>query len=193
MSEKTHLEIASAILSDAQRVETMGATVSGKLLNLFKECGSEEFEMLCTQAETDWKAKRAKGKADTTLPKCWTQAKSDIKGAVKAGVDVAACDTVSQAKRLKVAANKASKAAKPASAGAKGSSVAQPITAPTQDERTVSQAEVLLEKLSLLSAELREAMIDSFIAQTDKAIAASSDDDVSGEISKLEQHLAEAV
>lgn len=190
MSEKTHLEVASAILSDAQRVETMGATVSGKLLNLFKECGAEEFDMVCTQAETDWKAKRAKGKADTSLPKCWTQAKSDIKGAVKAGVDVAACDTVSQAKRLKIAANKA---AKPASAGAKGGNVVQPITAPTQAERTVSQAEVLLEKLGQLSAELREAMIDSFIAQTEKAIAASSDNDVTGEISKLEQHLAEAV
>lgn len=182
-------DIAARILSDAQRVETMGATVSGKLLALYKECNdAEAFDNACAVAETDWKAKRAKAKQDTRLPSCWSQAKSDIKGAVKAGVDVQAYDTVSSLKKAKIMANKQ------VSATAKGTG-SVPASLPTGvDSLTMAQnkAGELLELLNAMPDTLRDAMLDSFIAQADKALQAMKDESLTAETAALEKHIAAA-
>lgn len=174
--ETTALKTASRILSDAQRVETMGNTVSQKLLELFKQGETvEAFNDVTEQAETDWKAKRAKAKESVTLPRCWSQAKSDIRGAVKAGVNVLECDTVSEAKRKKVALNKANQLkvandddmqapTRPLTAKAPSQGKSKPTSGKGE-----SKLKQLHDALDGLSPEIQDALLDSFIQQAKKA------------------------
>lgn len=54
----------------------------------------DKFIALCTEAEAQYKASKRKG-SKVIIPKQWTQAKSNIKGALNAGLDLKEFDTES--------------------------------------------------------------------------------------------------
>ena len=150
----------------AQRAIDGHATkTSDLILNLFKECkNSVEFKLACTAAETEYKAKCTKAGKTDKLPRCWSQAKSDLIGADKAGVKVMEVASVSQAKREKIVATKAKKEADK-----------QHANAGKQDEDTSHTSSTsnkfiqLGEQLGELSESTREAMLDSFLAMVKRA------------------------
>jgi hypothetical protein len=106
------------------------------------------------------KAKQAKAGKDAVIPRCWVQAKSDLIGASKAGIEIADMASVSHAKREKIKANKANKSTK---------------TGPEKSSDDVSLTNnkliLLAEQLTELNDTAREALLDSFIAQTANAVA----------------------
>ena len=150
---------------DAQAVKT-----SDLILNLFKEClTASEFKTACTAAEGTYKAKQIKASKDDSLPRCWTQAKSDLIGAAKAGINVLEMASVSQAKREKIKVGKAkTEAAKQHAKTGK----AEEDTSHTSS--TSNKYIQLGEKLGTLSESMREAMLDAFLVQIDRATQASS-------------------
>lgn len=177
----------SKCLTAAVNADKAAAKVSDTLLALFKAAGFEAFDEHCQSAEAKHKAKEVKANREPLIPRSWTQAKSDLKAAHKAGVNIDECTSVSQAKNLKIKANAAAKAAadgakadvkKPAKAkGAGAPTVSMADAAMVGDKATKMRAklELLNDKLdaSGLSYETIEALLDSFSAQVDKAISVS--------------------
>ena len=142
---------------------------SDLILALYKECGnSVEFKAACTAAETEYKAKCVKASKTDKLPRCWSQAKSDLIGADKAGVNVLDVASVSQAKREKILATKVKKEAAKQHANA---GKAEEDTSHTSS--TSNKFVQLGEKLEGLSEVMREAMLDSFLAMVERAQDAS--------------------
>lgn len=70
---------------------------------------STAFEAACKLAENYIKSDSAGRQKTSTLPRCWTQAKSNIKAALNFGIDLSAYNTESS---LRKEVNKARKAAK---------------------------------------------------------------------------------
>jgi hypothetical protein len=107
------------------------AGAASDLFKLARRCESmDEFEAKC-QMEEEWVLSDEAGQSKVVdLPKAWTQAKSDIKGAIKAGLDLTKLPSYHKMKVAKAEANAARKEANSA-------------TAPTREpraERTVQQA-----------------------------------------------------
>jgi len=92
----------------------MGA--ASDLFKLARRCqGCDEFLAKC-QMEEEWVLSQEAGQMQVTeLPKAWTQAKSDIKGAFKAGLDLTKIPSYYKMKLAKAEANGAAKASKEAS------------------------------------------------------------------------------
>lgn len=169
-------------LTAAVRADKAAMSVSDTLLGLFKEHGSQEFGKQCTLAEAKYKAKCKKVGDDANLPRSWSQAKSDLNSAYKAGIDIDSCTSVAQAKRLKIEANKAikeeaNKANAPTKASAKSSS---PSLSVNEQASGASKSNAYIDKLELIAEALDEsglspsvidALVDSFKAQVEKAIS----------------------
>ena len=166
---------AKAVLREAvksqARIEAQVVKISEQILNLYKmSTSAQEFKEACSGAETEYKTTCAKAGTSDNLPRCWTQAKSDIMGAVGAGIDVKACVSVSQAKRQKIEKNKEKVSKEKAHANA----------GPAKSEDDVSLSNnkfvVLSELLGQLSEEMQGIMMDTFIEQATKAVNTMSDD-----------------
>lgn len=151
-------------------IDAQGKKTSDLILELFKAAGTAtEFKGACSTAESEWKLKQNKAGKPDNLPRCWTQAKSDLLSADKAGIDITKVASVSQAKRDKIKANKAKVEATKTNAE-------KAEAAKSDDDVTLSNNKLvqLAEKLATLSPMMREAMLDGFLSQTDQAIATMS-------------------
>lgn len=94
--------------------------VAGHLFDFAKKTGNKDkFLDACALEETWVKSSDAGDARVTKLPKCWQQAKSDIKGAWERGCDPKNYPTYSKMKAAKVEAGKADKP-KPAATPADG-------------------------------------------------------------------------
>lgn len=97
-------------------IKAMKGGVADQLLRFAKESNTvEEFIGACTTEEEWIKSSDAGDLQTERLPDCWTQAKSDIKGAWSKGLDPKKYTTYSKLKQAKVALGKtdAPKADKP--------------------------------------------------------------------------------
>lgn len=75
-------------MTDAVHAARKAGSVGTKLLKLARSCTDTEQFLARCQAEEDWILSDEAGQMkEVELPKCWTQAKSDIKQGWNAGVD----------------------------------------------------------------------------------------------------------
>ena len=161
--------VLKACLTAQRAIDGHAVKTSDLILNLYKECGNVvEFKAACTAAEADYKAKCLKASKVDKLPRCWSQAKSDLVAADKAGVNVMDVASVSQAKREKILAKKVKTEADKQHANAGKSDEDTAHTSSTSNKFIQ-----LGEALEGLSESTREAMLDSFLAMVTRATEAS--------------------
>lgn len=98
------------VMTNAVVAERKGQAVASDLFRLARRCESpDQFEAKC-QMEEEWVLSEEAGQMHCiTLPQCWTQAKSDIRGAWKAGLDLTDFPSYHKMKAAKVEANKKAK------------------------------------------------------------------------------------
>lgn len=86
------------------------ASVASDMFKMARKCESLDEFLAKTQMEEDWVQSEEAGQMRCIeTPKCWTQAKSDIKAAMKLGFDLTKFPSYHKLKAAKVAANKAAK------------------------------------------------------------------------------------
>ena len=162
-------EVLKACATAQRAIDSHAVKTSDLILALYKECGnSVEFKLACTAAETTYKAKCIKAGNTDKLPRCWSQAKSDLIGADKAGVKVLEVASVSQAKREKIIAGKAKTEAAKQHANA-----GKPEEDTSHTSSTSNKFIQLGEALEGLTPSAREAMLDSFLVMVGRASEAS--------------------
>lgn len=163
--------VLKAAVNSQKLIDKQAVKISDQILALYKESESLQlFKQACQEAEGAYRTACAKAGTKDNLPRCWSQAKSDLVGAASAGIDVKGCVSVSQAKRKKIEANKekVSKEAVHANAG----------PAKAEDDASLSNNKfvVLSELLGQLSESMQGVMMDTFIEQATKAVNTMADD-----------------
>ena len=163
--------VLKAAVNSQKLMDKQAVKISDKILELYKASESLQlFKQACQEAEGEYRTACAKAGTKDNLPRCWSQAKSDLVGAASAGIDVKSCASVSQAKRKKIEKNKekVSKEAAHANAG----------PAKSEDDASLSNNKfvVLSELLGQLSESMQGVMMDTFIEQATKAVNTMSDD-----------------
>lgn len=161
--------VLKACVTAQRAIDGHAVKTSDLILALYKECGnSVEFKLACTSAESEYKAKCIKASKTDKLPRCWSQAKSDLIGADKVGVDVNSVSSVSQAKREKIVATKAK-----AIADKQHANTGKQEEDTSHITSTSNKFVQLGEALEGLSEAAREAMLDSFLVMVGRAHEAS--------------------
>lgn len=95
-------------MTEAVVAERKSRNVAGDMFKLAQKCADvDEFLAQCGMEE-DWVLSEEAGQMRMEeVPRCWTQAKSDIKGAFKAGVDLTKVPSYSKMKAKKADINAA--------------------------------------------------------------------------------------
>lgn len=108
MGNKRHENLTwRSLMHRAVNVELSQESISHDMLVLAKQCDNvDDFESKCEAQETWVKSADAGRMRLSSLPRCWTQTKSNIKAAMKRGIDVKGYDTESSLRKAKVEANK---------------------------------------------------------------------------------------
>jgi hypothetical protein len=98
------------VMSAAVVAERKAASVASDLFRLARRCENpDQFEAKC-QMEEEWVISEEAGQMRCIeIPRCWVQAKSDIRGAWKAGLDLTNFPSYYKMKAAKVEANKQAK------------------------------------------------------------------------------------
>lgn len=99
-----------SVMCDAVIAERKAGGVSTDLFKLARRCkDSDEFIAKCDMEE-EWVLSSEAGPNQVTdIPRCWVQSKSDIKGAMKAGVDLTTVTSYHKMKEKKVEVRKQAK------------------------------------------------------------------------------------
>ena len=159
--------VLSVCCKSQAAIDAQGKKTSDLILELYKAAvTSTEFKAACQSAELEYKLKQTKAGKPDNLPRCWSQAKSDLISADKAGIDVTKSSSVSEAKRDKIKANKAKTEATKTNAE-------KVAAGKSDDDATLSNNKLvqLAEKIATLSPMMQDAMMDAFLTQADQAIA----------------------
>lgn len=118
------------VMAEAVAADRKAAGVASDLFKLAQGCDDLDHFLTQCGKEEDWVTSSEAGQMRMeSVPQCWVQAKSDIKGAFKAGVDFNKVPTYSKMKARKIELNAASKATKENTDANDGAQPAQPETA----------------------------------------------------------------
>ena len=119
MSQKGRQENLTyrGVITNAVVAERKAAGAASDLFKLARKAADQdEWEARC-QVEEEWLMSDEAGQMKCIdLPTCWTQARSDIRGAFKAGLDLKSIPSYHKLKIRKAEANKAKREAKQADA-----------------------------------------------------------------------------
>ena len=95
------------VMCNAVVAERKAGAVASDLFKLAQKCESVDEFLAKTQMEEDWVLSEEAGQMKChEIPRCWVQAKSDIKGAFKAGLDLTKIPSYYKMKIAKSQANK---------------------------------------------------------------------------------------
>ena len=95
------------VMTDAVKAHRAVGGVSSKLFVLARKCQDADHFLAMCQVEEDWVLSDRAGQMQVTeLPACWTQAKSDVKTSLKAGVDLNKVTSYHKMKEAKTEINK---------------------------------------------------------------------------------------
>lgn len=94
------------VMANAVAAERKAASVASDMFKLAQKCQDVDEFLAKTKMEEDWVLSEEAGQSRMEeVPRCWTQAKSDIKGAFKAGLDLTKIPSYSKMKIKKAEAN----------------------------------------------------------------------------------------
>lgn len=115
------------VMAEAVAAERKSAGVASDLFKLAQGCDDLDHFLAQCGKEEDWVTSSEAGQSRMeSVPQCWVQAKSDIKGAFKAGVDMNKVPTYSKMKARKIELNASAKATTENADANDGAEPAQP-------------------------------------------------------------------